>query len=383
MNPRIKFLIIFTHGLFLLIALWWLNNSSYSSSVDEGLIKKIFLAEDIFLSQKSQIPDNFFFIDVATDLQLINDPKSSGRIVITDRRKLADFFGMLADHHNVQQYVMADIYFDERSIDDKLLVAQVDRCKRVDFIYHSIDDVPQYPVISVSASLSTYETFSGKFTKFKLVYPRQEKTTPLVAYEVLSGKDYQQGLLQLDSFLPRYYIRKTQLDQHIYPYFKLGDLLALLQHNPALFDSFLKGKFIVIGNFSTDTHSTPIGKQPGSLIVTNCYLSLLKGRNQLSIPWVIFMLASLTYTSYVLLFTRIRPPKLSSKNWWIDFFRDQLFSKVFSFLALCSAIAFCSELFFSVQIVISPLFFYLTYISFAISFNDKRKNREKNEKTLS
>jgi hypothetical protein len=43
-------------------------------------------------------------------------------------------------------------------------------------------------------------------------------------------------------------------------------------------------------------------------------------------------------------------------------------NKLFSFLTICSLIVFISEILFSIQVTISPLFLYLVYVNWAISF---------------
>lgn len=377
-NTSKKVWLCLVHGLFLFILLWYINNTSYSTSVDEGLLKKIFIVEDLIFGNKAKVLHNFVFIDVSTDISLVKDPKSSGYITITDRMKLGNFFKLLADHKNYHQYVLCDLYFDNPSDDDKLLVQQVGRCNKVLFAYHIIDRVFQYPVIKVPAVLSNYESFNDKFTKFKLVYDKV-KTLPVVLHESLDSTKYNPGLLHFNSFSPRYYIRPFQLEQsNEYPFFKLGDLLGLLVKNSFLYNDILKDKFIVIGNFKADIHSTPVGMMPGPLILIDCYLSLKMGRSQFTVWWVIFMLFSLALSSYVLFFVKIQPTRIRV-SLWIDFILHNFFNKVFSFLGICSAIVFISEVLFSIQLTISPLFFYLSYVSWAMSFYNEHLKHKSNE----
>ena len=145
----------------------------------------------------------------------------------------------------------------------------------------------------------------------------------------------------------------------------------------SFYDDYLKNKFIVIGNFETDITLTPIGKMSGPIILVDSYLSLKNGRARLSWGWILFMIISLLITSYILFFVEIKPPKRKVSP-WIDFIIRSLLDNILPFLAICSVIVFISELLFSIQLIISPLFFYLIFVSWAISsYNEHFKKQQK------
>ena len=195
-------------------------------------------------------------------------------------------------------------------------------------------------------------------------------------HEQLNTKREGLSYLDLRSFAPRYYIRPNQIFvTKEYPYFNLGELLTVASVSTSFYDDFLKNKFIVIGNFETDTHYTPIGKMYGPLILIDAYISLKNGRARLSWGWILFMVASLSVTSYILFFVKIKPPEVKVSP-WIDFILHNFLNKIFCFLTICSVIVFLSELLFSIQITISLLFLYLTYVSWIISYYNKHFKKQ-------
>jgi hypothetical protein len=58
-------------------------------------------------------------------------------------------------------------------------------------------------------------------------------------------------------------------------------------------------KIIVIGDFKTDVHHTVIGDIPGAVILTNAYLSLVNKDNQVTIGWVLYLISSFTFLSWL------------------------------------------------------------------------------------
>lgn len=376
MKKQNKILISSAHGLLLFFLLWIINNTSYSTSVDEALLKKIFIVENLILPQKAKVSQNFVFINVSKDLKLIEDPKEYGSIAITDRNKLANFFKILSDNNNKHQFILCDIFFEYPAAEDSFLTQQISRCKNVLFPYHLTRGAIQKPAIKVPSALADYETYNGKFSKFRIVYKDSLKTIPLVLYEKLY-KPFNLTYKNLHAFSPRYYIRPVDLlNSKSYPYFNLGELLTIASIDKSFYNDYIKNKFIVIGNFETDVHITPIGKVFGSLILINTYLSIKNGRTELSWGWFFFMILSLSITSYLLFFVEIKSPDIKISP-YIDFVIHHILNNIFSFLFICTIIVFLSEFLFSITVTISPLFFYLVYMSWAIKFyNENIKKRK-------
>src|SRR5690242_7495606 len=131
-----QFLISFLHGVVIFLLLCYINDTSYTTSVDEGLLKKIFIVEDLIFPRKSKLPYDFVFINTSKDISLVKDSKSNGYITITDRNKLANFFKLLSDSNNQHKYILCDIFFDYSSDADTALEKQISRCKNIIFPFH-------------------------------------------------------------------------------------------------------------------------------------------------------------------------------------------------------------------------------------------------------
>ena len=192
--------------------------------MDEGLLKKIFIVEDLILPNKFKSPYDFVFVNTSKDISLIKDPYDWGNIAITDRNMLRDFFKILADNNNQHSYVLCDLFFEYPSNADTVLFQQISRCKKILFPIHIKDDSLLKPSINVPSAIADYQTYNGKFSKFKLIYKDTLKTIPLVLYEQLDGKSSTLTYLDLRSFAPRYYLRLHQLlESNKYPYHNLGN----------------------------------------------------------------------------------------------------------------------------------------------------------------
>jgi hypothetical protein len=371
----LKVSIAIGHGIFLFIGVWLINNSSYTNATDEGTLKQINMLKKNLFNNKQNYEKDFVFINVSRDIKLINDPVEYGEMGITDRNKLADFFKILADNNNQHYYTLCDIFLEYSTDADSGLLKQIERCEKLLFPFHINADSIQKPVLDVNTALSDYVTYTGNFSKFKLVYKDSIKTTPLVLLEKLDKKEYPSSFLDFKSIFPRYYITYSQLlTTKEYPYYNLGELL-MLSPIDSFYDNFLKNKFIIIGNFDTDVHFSPVGKIPGSLILLNTYLTL-KNEGSVSWWWALFMIAGLSYISYILFFGKIKAPDIRNLP-WLDFIMKIFINKYFSFTGTCLLLVILSSFIFSVQLNISLLLLYLLTVHFFQDFYKRHYKRQK------
>lgn len=371
LTTKTKVAISVLHGLLLLFALWYVNGvSSYFSIGDEALLKKIFIIEDLLLPRKFRPPHDFVFVNVSRDLSLIENPEEYGNISITDRSKLSAFFRLLADNANRHQFVLCDVFFEYPSADDSLLAVQAGRCKNLLFPFHYKDNELLQPCISVPVALADFQTYEGEFSKFRLIYHDSVQTIPWVLYKKFARTPPAAGIA-LNTMAPRYYIRPSQFQSHIYPCFNLGELLSM-SADRSFYHDYIQNKFIVIGDFESqiDEHETPAGNMYGPLILLNTYLSLLNGRFIMSWGLILFLAACLTATSYLLFFVPLKPPEPAISP-WVNFIVHHILNRVFSFLAICTFIVLAAEMIFSVQLFISPVFLYLVYVNWAIQYYNK------------
>lgn len=368
-KKHFKPIVAIAHGIFLFAMLWQVTNSSWSSNIDEEILSQVNSLRSGLFGNKIRYDHRFVFINVSKDLKLVPDPEEYGAIPITDRNKLAEFFKILADNANQHYYVLCDIFFEYPSDDDTSLSPQLQRCKNLLFPFHLTNDSVKLPCLPVDAAFSDFITYTGGFSKFKLMYKDSIKTIPLVLLEKIDEKRYPSTFLDFANIFPHYYITQNQLtNTKKYPYFNLGELL-MLSETPTFYDEFLKDKFIVIGNFESDIHDTPVGKMPGPLILLNSYLTI-RNESHAGWLWAIFMIAGLSYTSYLLFFLKVKPPDVGKRP-WLDFIMEIFVNKYFSFSGICLVLIILSTFIFSVQTNMSAVLMYLLTINFLKIFYEK------------
>ena len=370
-----KVLVAIAHGILLFTGLWLISNSTYSSRLDEGILKQVNMLQSKLFSNKPKYDHDFVFINVSRDLKLVSDPEEYGEVAITDRDKLARFFKILADNGNQHYFALCDIFFEFPDAADTTLLTQLKRAEKLVFPFHLSGDSIERQCLPAPAALSDFVTYTGNFSKFKMLYQDSLKTIPLVLLETLDKKKYPSTFLDFRSVFPRYYIIPSQLtDTKKYPYFNLGELL-MLSETDSFYNNFLKDRFIVIGNFDTDVHLTPVGSMPGPLILLNSYLTIRNGRH-VSWWWALFMVAGLSYISYILFFGKVKPPDVGKRP-WLDLLMQVFINKYFSFGGICLLLVILSSFVFSVQPNISLLLLYLLVFNFFKEFYKKHYKQEK------
>ena len=355
--------------LFLFFIFLFSNNRDYVFSGEEQILTKIDVAKDMVFTRHYKPPYDFIFINVGKDLELVKDD-NGGDIAITDREKLASFIRILADRDQ-HKYLLADIFFDLPSDHDSLLTSEIKRLKRAIFPKHLTDTAELPSVIPVPSAVADYKSNVKQFSKFRLLYKDSLKTIPAAIHEELQGKKYTSsfwgvfcnGNYCLQTIPPRYYIRPYQLTTaKTFPYFNLGDLL-ILSGDSTFYDQFLKDRFIVLGNYETDIHPTPIGKMPGVLILLNTYLSLFNGKHQPGILWFLCLFVIFYFINLYLFYGKVKVPKIPEKEkWWHVFIQEQLNSqlaKLFSVVGLCLLITVFSELVFKIKPNTFIIFIYI------------------------
>lgn len=345
------------------------NNGNFVLDGEESLLTRMDIGREMMLPKTYKAPYRFIFINVSKDLQLVKDDYGADN-VITDREKLASFFNLL-NQRNKHRFLLADLIFDLPADNDSLLEKDLPNLQKVIFPRHLGDSGFLPSVFSVPSAIADYSTNNKKFSKFRLMYQDSLKTLPVaihealnkVTYEVKHGSVYCNGKYNLQNIPPRYFIRPFQLQTtKEYPYFNLGDLLVLASDS-SFYNQFLEDRFIVLGNFDTDVHITPIGKMPGVMILLNTFLSLLDGRAQPSAGWfimifIIFFIINL----YVLYGKKPEPKKTDHKNWWQLFIYNLLHGILANFVSiagLCLLITVLSDFIFHIKPHTFIIFMYI------------------------
>lgn len=354
------------------------NNSDYVLPGEQSFATKVEVLEDLILPGQFKPPHEFVFINVGKDLSLVKD-EEGGDHVITDRDKLGRFMKILADS-NRHKFVFCDIIFDLPSPEDAQFSKNIAGLQRVIFPKHISDSSLGELGLSGYSAYADYFTNTGSFNKFRLLQKNKAKSLPVRMHEQLSHVAYQwkygwlfcNNSICLQTLVPRFFIRPYQLNvTKSYPYFNLGELLQLVNAS-SFYQQFLANKFIVIGNFETDVHSTSIGSMPGTLILLNTYLNLHFGRQKLTVAWFFTMFLIFFLINLYLIHGIIETPKMESKNGWWTKVVNSMLVKLFSIGGLCMGILLISDLFFGVQCEVLCIVFFILAINFLLRFSTSK-----------
>jgi hypothetical protein len=306
-----KLLISLLHALLLTFLHLLYINSNWSLSLEDELIVKMNKIQTFADHERKK--ENVLFINTAHDNSLIefeSEDGDSGNLVIADRQLLSRFFRQLADHHNGHRFVLCDILFDYPSPSDSLFrheVARVQKLimpKQFDEENHAV--LPS--VIQSNSALAVYEKFEPRVSKMML-YARSihEKTLPMKMYEACSGSaatvlPARFGLWGNNKYIPSSIYPRYYFDQESMKPFEMSlrkVVESLESENGGWFyDNFVKGRYVLIGNFSSDIHPTPIGFLPGSMVLFNTFLTLQSNYHQHSLLWFVYLFAGLTLLCY-------------------------------------------------------------------------------------
>jgi hypothetical protein len=327
---------------------------------------------------------NVIFLDVSKDIITIDDPDFSysdtdsllgAKVTIKDRKKLTTFFKALNANSNKYKYVICDILFDYTSPDDSILKPIVEKTKHLTTT--SIFEDKQFiqPIFNVSSGCVNYSLINdSKFTKIPLLYSDTIKSLPVVVYEDFTGNKvhkkrfltYFGDDLAFNTVIPEMYYRATDLrrindDDKKANFFYLGEIIT----KKNFFEDYLKGKFIIIGDFTNDNHATYAGTIPGCMILFNTYLTLIKKAPVFSFVWLFILFIIYFSISYFMI---VHPEeKLNHLKGKIQMpFFKKMILKYISFIGILIVVDLVSYLFYSTFISIFYIATYLTFLEMII-----------------
>ena len=303
---RRKLIIVFFHTIFMLILTVLLQYTSFMRIDEVDFLKTgAIIKHDILKIDEKPWLHNVVFIDVSKDPALAEDDEYGGadstlkgsQHVITDRFKLAKFFAGINKHQGQYKFILCDILFDKPGPGDSLLRPQIEKLKNI--VTSAIWENGKLlrPVFKVSSAIVNYTAVNRTtFTKIPIFYNdslislpalMMEETTP----KRFTKKGYLTYLDQKPTFntaIPEFYYRPNDMIEPTagknFNTFYLGELLA----DPNFFD-VLKDKYIIIGDFVNDMHSTYLGRMPGTLILWNSYLTFYKNHATISVKWLLML----------------------------------------------------------------------------------------------
>lgn len=363
-----KILLSILSGLAILIITWIYQNYEYSLSVEDSFFKKALKYKRMVIKPAPSKKASFVFINTGKDLALTEDSAEYGNVTISDRSKLQQFLQNINQLPKQPLYTVLDLqFYYHNSADpsvDSLLEATITRNKRLLIpVVKDADGNYKDPIFLSTYAYSDYITFGSGFNKFRILNHSPMKSIPILLHEKVDKAVYKDyfffatcnGKLCLSAIWPHYYLTEPEVRANAKPaesqFYNLGEVLLDMEGNAANYKSFFEDKILVIGNFEGDTHSTPVGKMAGSVLLANIYLSLLNNHHIVNPLYLLILLSVLSYLSYFAWFSQVPKIKIDLKYFFSSYLQKFLKSYIsyFGGMLLLSLIAL---LIFDIQIAL-------------------------------
>lgn len=317
---RLLALSVITSAVIILFT-YVMGNSGYPLPGETGALKQITDYKKFLGMQLDNVPDSVLFINVCYDKMLVPYEENEmpvGSTVITDRQRLLQFLTK-AKAANNYRYIFMDIFFQEglQSDYDSALFRTISTMDRIIIPKHkgmNLCDSSLYQKAANADYATTWQALT--FSRYQFIHDN-EASVALKIYEDRCQGDIERhmgGLWYTDrgrlcqnsaTLLLPIRITGSLIDEESQArernYIYLGaDLLDLDEVMPV--SEQIADKFIVIGDFKNDKHSTFLGAQPGSSIVFNSYIALTQGAHLVNWPYmailfVIYIVIGLFYLS--------------------------------------------------------------------------------------
>lgn len=318
------------NALILVLICYFADNLKYSVLSGPSVGQRIEQFREVSGMTNDIIPDDYVFINIAYDRQLVpvfdEFGLPQGEIDITDRRKLTSFLNQLKNTH---KYVIVDVLLSDRykSRSDSILTDALLKTDKLSISQSSTANLIDKRLEGI-AGYTDYasDILETNFVKYQFLKDGSP-TMPYMAYLSINPR-YQMhsfgpvywsnGHLCWNSLTLRFPIKlwndpivdnnSEEVNWQEKKVLNLGaDILDLDIDIPSL----VKDKIVVIGDFTEDDiHDTYIGKVAGPVININALEALRN--NELEIPWTLILFLMLFYTAVT--FFTIRQPKVSANK---------------------------------------------------------------------
>ncbi|MDX2047257.1 MAG: CHASE2 domain-containing protein [Chitinophagaceae bacterium] len=321
-----KIILSLLSGLGILIITWFYQNYDYTLNLEDGFFKKLWKFKTF--ANDPQRKSSFVFINTGKDPAIVEDTIDYGTVVVSDREKIYQFLHNINSSPGKPLFTVLDIQFYypysiNNSI-DTLMQAELNKNnKTLIAAVKNSDGEYILPLYHSLYGYSDYRTFGSGFNKFRILKYDSMPSIPIVIHEQVDSAVYKNKLLyttcnnklSFSAIWPNYYLNdrdvKTNKKVEFARYFNLGEILFDMEANPDAYQYYFNDKIILLGNFETDTHSTPVGKMSGPVLLANIYLTLLNKQHIVSWGFLLTVLAVFSGLSYVAWFKRM--PELKFK----------------------------------------------------------------------
>jgi CHASE2 domain len=391
-----KILLSIVSGLVILIITWIYQNYEYSLSVEDGFFKKALKYKRMALPPAPSKKAAFVFINTGKDLALTEDSVEYGNVTISDRVKLQQFLQKLNQLPKQPLYTVLDLQFyyhnsSDPSV-DSLLETTITKNKRLMIpVVKDVEGNYKDPIFLSTYAYSDYITFGSGFNKFRILNHSPMKSIPILLHEKVDNAVYKDyfffatcnGKLCLSAIWPHYYLSEPEVRANtqtaLSQFYNLGEVLMDMEGNPATYSTFFEDKVLIIGNFEGDTHSTPVGKMAGSVLLANIYLSLLNNHHIVSPYYLLILLVVMSFLSYLAWFSQVPKIKINF-NFLFSSYLQKFLKSYISYFGCMFLLSLIALLVFDIQIALFLPSLILSGIEY---IRQKKYLPEKKEETKS
>lgn len=297
--------------VFLLIT-FWVGNWRIAVGTEKAALQHYEIFKQWLFGSKPEnsMVDSILQVDVHYDKQMVmehdvNDEQLvHGKVSVTDRDKIFRFLQYLKETDNYR-YILLDVFFDATVCQqsDSALFKLIASMPRI-VIPRPQSSLPDTR-LNAKAGIAQYGTTIWENDFVKYPYLTEEgKSVALKMYEELTGNSIHTfGPLIFDKWRPMrssviltYDLEEDEnvYDEHLFLGMSLvGDSIGSYEYQALLQNpEMAKDKYVLIGDFEDDIHTTFIGRMSGIIINYNAFLFLLKGHHRISIWMIIVMFIS-------------------------------------------------------------------------------------------
>jgi hypothetical protein len=292
----------------------------YTLDIEAFQVKTSSLIKKALTNNNSSFANEFVFIDISGNKQLVPRDDGSGDDLITNRAKLDTFFRFI-NKNSHYRYILCDVFFEKILPGDSAFRETLAATPRLIIPENETEEGIQPALFTeTEQGLTSYSISSGyhsssDLVKYPLLHTPSARSIPLMMHERITGQRsaslmgllWQKGRVSFNHFIPSFRIEPEHLNiDSVNKVMPLNYLLQGMTYADSTFyDNIFRDKYIVIGDFKTDYQSTVLGPMPGPLILANIYLALREGDNNISIWWILYVWMAFTLLAYLVFF----PPK--------------------------------------------------------------------------
>lgn len=326
---RKKILLSLLSGFVILAITWIYQSYNFSFFIEDSFFKKISFWKYQIFNEAPAKKAKFLFVNTGKDVALVDDTTEYGNVAISDREKIYELIKIINDNKNKPRFVVTDIqFYFPYSVNpkiDTLLQAELTKDPGIVIpIVKGGDGKYKKPLYKAHYAFSGYETYGFGFNKFRIWDHGDIHSIPVTIHEKLDGAVYKDhwffttynGHLSFTAVWPSFYLLDKDVKENkslLSQSYNLGELLILLQANPADYDTIFNNRIVIIGNFGEDVHLTPVGSMSGSVLLANIYLSLLNKEQLISYVFLFLLWLAFSALSYTAWFSKMPEIKFKFK----------------------------------------------------------------------